>query len=104
MPDQLCNKSWAKTNDPAWGVVVVTGQNKYAKKYTDDTSDFEASSRIGFHSCVCAIALSDTLPLHCALLSRGPKGASAQDYPMCTMELHMYLLFESAICMSLYIW
>jgi hypothetical protein len=81
LPDQLCNKHWSRTNDPAWGAVVVTGHNKYAKKYTDNCPDFVESHRIGFHSCSCAISLNRDLPLHCALLSRGPKGSTVPLFP-----------------------
>jgi hypothetical protein len=91
LPDQLTHKGWSRTNDPSWGVVVVTGHNKYADKYGEDCADFEGSHRIGFHSCACAITRNPVLPLHCALLPRheamGPKGGGAaarcpvQDYP-----------------------
>lgn len=78
LPDQLCNKQWSRTNDPEWGAVVVTGHNKYGK---DDSADFEASHRIGFHSCACAIAQNPDLSLHCALLPRGPRGSTVHEYP-----------------------
>ena len=81
MPDQLVHKGWCRTNDPNWGYVVVTGHNKYAASYLDDTDDFVASHRIGFHSCACAILINATLPLHCALLPRGTHGSCVMDYP-----------------------
>lgn len=79
MPDQLIHKGWARTNDPNWQRIVVTGHNKYAKKYGDDTVDFIDSHRIGFHSCACAMSVNDQLPLHCALLPRGPIGSTTFD-------------------------
>ena len=60
MPDQLTNKTFATTNDPAWGCIVVTGHNKYL-----DQKNFTASNRLGLHAGSC-----EGGPLHCAILPR----------------------------------
>lgn len=84
----VSNKAWAKLNDPDWGLVVVTGHNKYNHTCregdrvggkgrrvrkgegvgADDVPNFVASHRIGFHSCSCQLLLNPKLSLHCALL------------------------------------
>ena len=60
MPDHIANKEWARTNDPAWGCIVVTGHNKYPNGL-----NFVASHRLGLHSGSCR---GD--PIHCAILPR----------------------------------
>ena len=68
MPDQLTHKGWAKTNDPTWGCIVVTGHNKYSNQ-----KNFIASHRLGLHSGSCR-----GHSLHCAILPRGATRMGAE--------------------------
>jgi len=68
LPDQICNKDWSRINDPNWGVIVVSGHNKYAYK---EAQDFVESHRIGFHSFVdLDTQIYKNTSLHCGILPR----------------------------------
>jgi hypothetical protein len=76
IPDQLTNNAWGRANHPQAGCVVVTGHHKYAS-----ARDFVASHRVGLHSCACEIQHDPAARLRCALLPRGPPGATTDDCP-----------------------